>query len=114
MGVRLGDTWERAVVTATHPTPRSYVVTTEDGEDEAYRRNQRFINQSPDEATIVPNLDSTPAQSSTPAQPSRIDIEAPTFPSPVCVPAELPTPEPRRGARIKSIPGWQKDFVMKP
>ncbi|GFO15054.1 hypothetical protein PoB_004155900 [Plakobranchus ocellatus] len=50
--VQLGKTWERGVITKRHPTPRSYDVTTEDGA--TLRRNQRFINPSPDKAVIFP------------------------------------------------------------
>ncbi|GFN78382.1 Pol polyprotein [Plakobranchus ocellatus] len=50
--VQLGKTWKRGVITKRHPTPRSYDVTTEDGA--TLRRNQRFINPSPDKAVIFP------------------------------------------------------------
>ncbi|GFR96829.1 retrovirus-related Pol polyprotein from transposon 17.6, partial [Elysia marginata] len=50
--VQLGNTWEKAIITATHKTPRSYEVVTEDGT--MLRRNQRFINPSYEPTTVIP------------------------------------------------------------
>ena len=44
--VRLGKTWDHAVVSQVHDAPRSYVIMTPEGK--SYRRNQGVINQSPD------------------------------------------------------------------
>ena len=41
--VRLHNTWDRAIVTGVCDTPRSYVVTTEDGS--SYRRNEKVLNK---------------------------------------------------------------------
>ncbi|XP_055861369.1 uncharacterized protein LOC106067741 [Biomphalaria glabrata] len=45
--VRLGQTWQKAVVIKKHPSPRSYIIKTNDGK--TYRRNQRFLNKSYEE-----------------------------------------------------------------
>ncbi|GFR59404.1 retrovirus-related Pol polyprotein from transposon 17.6 [Elysia marginata] len=50
--VQFGKTWEKAIITATHKTLRSYEVVTEDGT--TLRRNQRFIYPSYEPTTVIP------------------------------------------------------------
>ena len=50
--VRLHNTGDRAIVTGVCDTPRSYVVTTEDGG--SYRRNERVLNKSRDVTHVMP------------------------------------------------------------
>ena len=55
----LANEWSSAIVTQNHETPRSYLVTTEDGI--TYRRNRKHLltrNTPP----IVPNIDNTPEE----------------------------------------------------
>ena len=50
--MRLHNTWDRAIVTGVCDTPRSYVVTTEDGD--SYRRNERVLNKSREVTHVMP------------------------------------------------------------
>ena len=50
--VKLGRTWDKAIVTETHTSPRSYLVMTENGQ--MYHRNQSVLKPSPDPVTVVP------------------------------------------------------------
>lgn len=55
--VRIGKTWEPAIVTAQHAAPRSYIVTTTDGT--AYRRNRRHLLPTDEPPPVItePALD---------------------------------------------------------
>ena len=50
--VHVHNTWDRAIVTGVCDTPRSYVVTTEDGG--SYRRNERVLNKSREVTHVMP------------------------------------------------------------
>ena len=52
--IRLHGTWDKAVVTGKSDTPRSHIVTTENGQ--TYRRNERVINQSFQLTCIMPPI----------------------------------------------------------
>ena len=123
--VRLGKTWEHAQISGNHETPRSYIVTTEDGR--TYRRNKRVLKWSPDKACVVP--DSLPLTMGRQTPPFRSD-EYPTgasetFESPKTtqppdiaetitegVPKGSPSPACRRSQRMTQAPKWHKDYKM--
>ena len=89
--VRLHNTWDRAIVTGVCDSPRSYVVTTEDGS--SYRRNER------DSPAIVRSP--LAAEPGTPTTRRGLVSELCHSPS-----------QARRGSRLKSKPRWQEDFEM--
>ena len=123
--VRRGRTWDRATITARHGTPRSYVVTMEDGT--VLRRNQRFINKSPDPVREQTRDATYPdaGVANTPVRNSAVVVSAnsgpvmPTTPtSPVVPTAQGSTPtaapyvraaSPRRSGRDREPPKWQQD-----
>ena len=132
--VRLGKTWDPAVIVDKHPAPRSYYVTTEDGQ--TYRRNQRFINTNRDKVWVMPPDTGVPLD--TTANPSNLTSanpqdEPPHPQSPPRTPAHgsrsrtslgpqmsetpgrrIPSqPESsRRGDRCRTKPQWHKDYVV--
>lgn len=99
--VKLGKTWDRAVITGEHPSPRSFTLTTEDGQK--YRRNTSVIKPSPDKATVIPEV--APEVSPPPDPPD------PEFPEP---PAEMVEPKDnlRRSSRVRRIPSKFKNYQM--
>jgi transposase InsO family protein len=138
--VRLGKTWDRAIVTAEHSAPRSYDVTTESGQ--TYRRNQRFINRSPDQVYIAPSISDTvqsnnpglvqsAASSSVPRSPRRSSVQSPDDVNGVNrathsrssrgvqssdnMDSRATHPQidvsPRRSYRQRYRPYWDKDYV---
>ena len=92
---------------------------TEDGQ--TYRRNERFINKSPDQANIM--IHNMPESSTPPYSGSadrQMDIEQPSvLPLAPTVneghgphASRLPVPT-RRSARQRVPPKWQTDYVSK-
>lgn len=106
--VRLGNTWEKAVVTGVHPTPRSYIVTMEDGQE--LRRNQRFLNPSSHQPRIngtVPDFSpDLPVAAPTLTQREQTPTGMGTVPGPITIPDNVPMPieNPRRSSRITKKP----------
>jgi len=137
--VRLGKTWDPGVIVGKHTAPRSFYVTTEDGQ--TYRRNQRFINPNQDRVLIMPpdTVAECPRRQNEPAshppspshpQRSVQDTHSPevTPLRPVAdEPHECATPSstqsstptvampqsPRRSIRCRKKPQWHKDYVQK-
>ena len=138
--VHLGKTWEPAVVSEKHSTPRSYWVTTENGQ--VYRRNRKYLQQTsepvpqilppedPDETISPPvsdphsvNQQMAPPDYQTPTQPqnnqsspirssNRNNIQS-TPKTPV-KPAETVTEIPQTPVRPKrrtQKPTWMSDYV---
>ena len=92
--VKLGCTWTSVIISGKHSSPRSYLVTTENGR--MYRRNRRVINPStepPPDVTPPDDFDLPPA--------------APFPPAPCAVAAEVPR---RMSARVRRRPGWMADY----
>ena len=109
--LRQGKTWTPAIVDAKAETPRSYLVTTETGQQ--YRRNRKdlLLTGEPPPIISVPE-DHTTAITQTSQIPVR-DESAPTLSPPVTPPVEqTPTPPPRRSTRIKTAPTKFKDYVV--
>ena len=128
--VRLHNTWDRAIVTGGCDTPRSYVVTTEDGG--SYRRIESVLNKSREVTHVMPpesmERDDRNDDLST-AEPRRA-VDSPTdspaiVQSPLAAEAGTPTTrrglvselshfpnQPRPGSRLKSKPRWQQDFEI--
>ena len=117
--VRLNKTWDKAVVTGKPNIPHSYYVMTQDGQ--TYRRNERFINKSPDQANIM--IHNMPEQSTSPypGMPDRqMDMEQPYVSPPAPTVNEghspqasrLPLPT-RRSVRHRVPPKWQSEYVSK-
>ena len=109
--VKLHKTWDHAVITGEHPSPRSYIVTTEDGRQ--YRRNTSVIKPSPDSASIVPNT-SLLAQGNAPKEDS---AQAEPEPHRVTVPPDKPETagspcEQRRSSRRRQTPPKYRDYIM--
>ena len=122
--VRLDKTWDKAVISQVHQTPRSYVVTTPEGQ--SYRRNQLFIRDSPDpfeksqvldtlpvagvdhvsppvvEQAITPETGGTPGNSLS----SHSSVENPPGQGP---PVSLET---HRSGRQRQPPAWHRDYKM--
>ena len=121
---RLDKTWDKAVISQVHQTPRAYVVTTPEGQ--SYRRNQRFIRDSPDpfeksqvldtspaagvahvsppvvEQAITPETGGTPGNSLS----SHSSVENPPGQGP---PVSLET---RHSGRQRQPPAWHRDYKM--
>ena len=136
--VRLGKTWEHAQVTGIHDTPRSYLVTTEDGR--TYRRNQRVLKHSPDKACIIDDpvlepMSQPPLAEARPQGPIQTPFPDPPSPMTQGDPDPLvPTPKKppdskylpstdgvvdsqlhspvRRSNRSKNAPKWHRDYMM--
>ena len=101
--LRQGKTWTPAIVDAKAETPRSYLVTTETGQQ--YRRNRKdlVLTGEPPPIISVPE-EHTTAITQTSQIPVR-DESAPTLFPPVTPPVEqTPTPPPRRSTRVKTAP----------
>ena len=121
--LRRGKVWNPAVITGKHHTPRSYYVTTEDGQ--TYRRNQRFINPSSDQVHIMPAFDIPadiperlpdplpPPEGATPPPEGAIPPPEGATPPPegATPPPEGATP-PRSCTRSRTAPQWHKDYKM--
>lgn len=101
--VLLDKTWDPAVVIGKHTTPRSYFVTTEQGN--TYRRNSRMINKSPDHVYLTPQL-----PFDTPVDTSKVErsTEVPTQGQSAQPPADQPTD--CRPSRQCKPPAWHKDY----
>ena len=136
--VRLGKTWEHSRVTGIHDTPRSYLVTTEDGR--TYRRNQRVLKHSPDKACIIDDpvlepMSQPPLAEARPQGPIQTPFPDPPSPMTQGDPDPLvPTPKKppdskylpstdgvvdsqlhspvRRSNRSKNDPKWHRDYMI--
>ena len=49
--IRRGNTWDKAIETSKHPTPRSYNIMTRD--EREYRRNARMLNRNQREVILI-------------------------------------------------------------
>ena len=98
VGMHDNGQWKRAIVMEEAQNPRSYVLQAENGE--TYRRNMKMINNSPDEAVIVPET---------------IDDQPDDIPVPPAIPEMRDNTEPeiRRSVRTRKAPDWHKDYVTK-
>ena len=116
--VRLGKTWDHAVVSQVHDAPRSYVVTMPEGQ--SYRRNQGVINQSPDVQPASQVMDTYPGggSSQSPTCPLAPHEQAePTFAkqpedqSMERLEESPPDSSPaRRSHRVRRTPKWHQDY----
>lgn len=100
--VLLGKTWNPAVVVGRHTAPRSYIVTTEQGN--TYRRNSRMINKSPDQVHIAPQIPfDTPVKSNEPTKEANESRNTqPTTDQPILC----------RPTRHRKPPAWHKDYEV--
>ena len=108
--LRQGSTWVPAVVSESANTPRSYIVTTTNGQD--YRRNRRDLLQTGEPPHIIsgPSQPFEPETEETPPDPSEIYQTSPdNFHA---EPAEPEPVQPRVSTRKKVLPSKFKDFVM--
>ena len=108
--LRQGSTWVPAVVSESANTPRSYIVTTTNGQD--YRRNQRDLLQTGEPPHIIsgPSQPFEPETEETPPDQSEIYQTSPdNFHA---EPAEPEPVQPRVSTRKKVLPSKFKDFVM--
>ena len=121
--IRLHDTWDKAVVTGKSDTPRSHIVTTENGQ--TYRRNEHVINPSFQLTCIMPPImDDVPDDHDNHDQEVPPDIQPdstavncrPTAnthsarPEPML--ATMPVTPPTRERRNKQATYWHKDYQM--
>ena len=104
-----GKEWVPAVVTAKASTPRSFIVTTPNGQQ--YRRNRRHLiktEEEPPKFTLPMDLQEPELE---------VTTETPTFPSQM-----VPTPQGdnqnqpesilRRSSRTRRQPAWFNDYHM--
>ena len=128
--VRIHNTWDRAIVTGVCDTPRSYVVTTEDGG--SYRRNERFLNKSIEVTHIMPpeSMERDDRDDDLHTAEFGREVDSPKdspaiVRSPLAAEPGTPTTrrglvselshcltQQRRGSCLKSKPRWQQDFEM--
>jgi hypothetical protein len=110
--VRLGKTWDPAVIVEEHPAPRSYRVTTQDGQ--TYRRNRKFINRSPDTVHIMPpSMDGGDERPRPPAATPPASQPVPPAARVTAEPTFNTDASPRRSERKRSSPHWHKDYNLK-
>ena len=118
--VKLNKTWDNSVVTGIASSPRSYIITTEDGG--TYRRNQKVLNPSPHQVQIIPtgndawesgaNTDPScnpPDQSV--ASPPRSPQHGPLREL-LSAPQSHVDPTLRRSSRPRRKPAWQENYKM--
>ena len=89
--VKFGRTWTPGIISGKHSSPRSYLVTTENGR--MYRRVINPSTEPPPDVTPPDDFDPPPA--------------APFPPAPCAVAAEVPR---RMSARVRRRPGWMADY----
>lgn len=106
-----GKVWDAAIITGQHDTPKSFYVTTSDGE--TYRRNQRFLNPWSKPVQIMPHSDDTYTQTdkSETSQAVTLKPKLSKFVSPPDVPQEPQQPiSPRRSGRTRVPPVWLQEY----
>ena len=91
--VKLGRTWDNAIVTDTHTSPRLYLVMTENGQ--MYRQNQSVLKPSPDPVTVVPETS------------DHKDLTKPEVKPPAEAPVTL-----RCSTRHHEMPTHLKDYIL--
>ena len=104
--------WIPATVTAKAATPRSFVVTTPNGQ--TYRRNRRHIiktyEEPPEMIRPIPDID-IPSETE-----PEVIAETPTQLSTATVPPDDgingPDPPLRRSSRTRQQPAWFKDYQL--
>ena len=108
--LRQGNTWVPAVVSESANTPRSYIVTTTNGQD--YRRNRRDLLQTGEPPHIIsgPSQPFEPETEETPPDPSEIYQTSPD--NSHAEPTEPEPVQPRVSTLKKVLPSKFKDFVM--
>ena len=93
MRIKLGRTWDKAIVTDTHTSPRSYLVMTKNGQ--MYHRNRSVLKPSPDPVTVVPETS------------DHEDLPEPEVDPPAEAPVTL-----RRSTRHREMPTHLKDYIL--
>ncbi len=102
--LRKEKTWEPATVTAVHDAPRSYIVTSNNGQ--TVRRNRSHLSTTP---TEIPS-DTTPSTHSTVRPREESNSIAPT--AATTTPSNSATPTRSRPTRAIKPPERLKDFVV--
>jgi hypothetical protein len=118
--VRKGRTWQPAIVKEVHDSPRSYVVTSQVGQD--YRRNRRHLLDTPENVVVRPPMEEDLITDvMTPQQPRTTPHQIPPTPQTLhCAtrPPEAPQIVPqamtpvRISSRATQKPVWHKDYDM--
>ena len=112
--IKKGNVWKPAVVKAVHKTPRSYVVTSDSGQE--YRRNRRHLAETPEKVVIQPVSDEAleevlrtppPPQNNLAAHMPAANVVSSPAPA-----ARVPSPAIRTSTRVRAKPAWHKDYRM--
>ena len=107
--VRFGCTWSPAVVTGEHASPRSYLVTTENGQ--VYRRNRKFLRTRPGPPPVIVPDNDNPQVCAQPGQdpmPQRKPVHC-TPASPAASPQAAPEVAPTAPISSRAPPQARRD-----